>query len=160
MKRQGENQSAQNGVTANRFCCGYAIFQILLATFANAFFLWVCLAMHRKAVPQSTVHLLAIVSPLLAVLAMLAPLLWLWSWKRGSQASSMTPRTFMWGTGRSLHISEAFVVLGLILFFSGAPATTSALVPALALCFDALLLLPWAIKYKMSWWERRDPEVT
>lgn len=151
MRLQGEKRSAQQTVTAKRFCCGYAIFQILLVMFANGFFLWLCLSMHRKPYPQSTVHSLALASLLSAVLAVLAPLLWLRSWKQGSKASLMTPQVFMWGTGRSIHISEAFVTIGLILFFSGAPAAVSALVPAVALCFDALVLLPWAIKYKMSW---------
>ena len=122
--------------------------------FANAFFLWLCLTMPRKAFPHTPVHLLQAGCIAAALLTVAVPLAWLWYGRAGSlahRAALKPPKVFLLSLGSSLQLSEAFVALGLILFFEGAPASASAFVPAAALGLDLFLLLPWVIRYKTQW---------
>lgn len=151
-----DKYSAQKTGQASSFASTYAVFQALLVTFGNAFFLWLCVTMHRKAHPQAPEQLLAVGCVTAAVLALLAPLAWLWYKKQDQQDGPMPPGLFMRYTGTSIHISEAFVILGLFLFFGGAPVAVSASVPTAALVFDALLLLPWVISDRITWGSRRN----
>jgi len=57
-------------------------------------------------------------------------------------------------TSTSHLISWALVALSLMLFFQGAPVAPAASVPAAALGFDLLVLLPWVIKDKLAWSRR------
>ena len=156
-------QLTKTEVQSGIFGCYYNIFQVLLVTFANVFFLWVCLTMHRKTYPHSPVYWLQIGCYASAILAVVAPLVWLRFGVRGGWGGGfgfgpvanrivfMSPKDSLPYIGRSLHLSEAFVFIDLFLFFSGAPSMASASVPAAALAFDLLLLLPWVIRYKTNW---------